>query len=476
MGPRVHTRRRWAGLLLTAAATGGSLLVGAPWSAQTSTSGAGEVGGDVVGGLPVLDDVRPAIAALLIPGGQADPFSAQFCTGVLIAPRVVATTAACTTDETNLALPSSLGALALLDQADTNPPRTGSLHVIDGVSRHPGFDPMTSVDDLALLRLHTAVPSSRAQPMPIAEPAAYPPGTPATVTGWGSTDPTPDHHSDFPSRLHAAVVPITSDAFCDEQYDPPDIPDDTTVCAGGTGLTGSCQFDGGAPLTVTVEGNDELVGLASFGPSQGCTRPGWPDAYVELAGYLPFLDAHIADTTTPTFTDVRFGHPFLTEIWAAKADGLVDGYPDGRYRSMAPVSRQAMAAFLHRLSGAPSGPFPDPGFTDVGPTTPFATEIAWMAAEGITIPGEDRAFRPSAPVSRGAMAAFLHRLAGSPPGPFPDPGYRDATSSHPFGLAIAWMADAGITNGYPDGSFRPAAVVRRGPMAAFLGRMQALLP
>ena len=489
MGPRKRTARRWGGGLVLVLALVASTLA-APAASATAVDpsrrpaaqgptppgpGSGDGGGAVVGGVPLVDDVRPAVAALLIPGGGSDPFSAQFCTGVLIAPRVVATTASCVTDQAGQVLPGSLGALALLDEADTTPPTTGSLHVIDGVSRHPGYDPITLADDLALVRLRTAVPAGRAAPLALADPASYPPGTLATVTGWGATNRNPTNIRDYPSRLHAAVVPVTTDAACDAAYTGPEIDDETTVCAGGTGRAGSCDFDGGAALTVTVAGRDRLVGLASFGPPEGCTVLGKPDAYVELAGFASFLEAHVEDTVTPVFSDVRFGYPFLAEVWAMREAGVVTGFGDGSYRPTALVTRQAMAAFLHRLAGAPRGPFPDPGFTDVGPDTPFADEIAWLASEGISRPDEQGAFRPGAPVSRGALAAFLHRLAGSPPGPFPDARFRDATPEHPFGTAIAWLAHQGITTGYPDGSFRPAEPVRRGPMAAFLHRAQAVL-
>jgi hypothetical protein len=50
-------------------------------------------------------------------------------------------------------------------------------------------------------------------------------------------------------------------------------------------------------------------------------------------------------------------------------------------------------------------------------------------------------------------------------GPFPDvPG------SHPFATEIENMANAGITGGFPDGTFRPDNPVTRASMAAFLGR------
>jgi hypothetical protein len=68
------------------------------------------------------------------------------------------------------------------------------------------------------------------------------------------------------------------------------------------------------------------------------------------------------------------------------------------------------------------------------------------------------------------LAAFLHRLADAPAGPFPDPGFTDVPVGHPFYDEIAWLAAAGITDGYDDGTFRPLTTVSRQAMMAFLYR------
>lgn len=50
-------------------------------------------------------------------------------------------------------------------------------------------------------------------------------------------------------------------------------------------------------------------------------------------------------------------------------------------------------------------------------------------------------------------------------GPFPDVG-----AGHPFATEIENMSEAGITGGFPDGTFRPSSPVTRQSMAAFMGR------
>ena len=77
------------------------------------------------------------------------------------------------------------------------------------------------------------------------------------------------------------------------------------------------------------------------------------------------------------------------------------------------VSRQATAAVLHRLAGEP-GTAADPGFADVGPDHPFRTAVAWAAGSGIATGYDDGTFGPDRDVSRQAMAAFLHRYVVGP--------------------------------------------------------------
>ena len=50
-------------------------------------------------------------------------------------------------------------------------------------------------------------------------------------------------------------------------------------------------------------------------------------------------------------------------------------------------------------------------FPDVSTSHPFHSEIDWLVANGITEGYSDGTYRPSQPVSRGSMAAFLQRLA-----------------------------------------------------------------
>jgi len=172
------------------------------------------------------------------------------------------------------------------------------------------------------------------------------------------------------------------------------------------------------------------------------------------------------------FSDVPVGAPFRLEIGWLASTGITTGWPDGTFHPSAPVERQAMAAFLYRFAGSPD--FTPPvteSFSDVSSSHPFFTEIEWLASTGITTGYPDHTFHPSAPVERQAMAAFLYRYAGSPAFTAPvTASFSDVPVGAPFRLEIEWLAQTGITTGYPDGTFHPSANVERQAMAAFLYR------
>jgi predicted acyl esterase len=122
------------------------------------------------------------------------------------------------------------------------------------------------------------------------------------------------------------------------------------------------------------------------------------------------------------FNDVSDANPFCADITWLSDEGITGGFADGSFGPVAPVTRGSMAAFLYRLAGSPLGPTPvcaDAPFSDVGPSHVFCGEIGWLATTGVTGGYEDGTFRPGQPVSRQNMAAFLYRLAGSPLGPTP---------------------------------------------------------
>lgn len=162
------------------------------------------------------------------------------------------------------------------------------------------------------------------------------------------------------------------------------------------------------------------------------------------------------------------GSPAARAVQCLNDLAVVEGYADGSFGANRLVTRQAFAAFVHRMQGAPQPQRLD-WFEDVGPDHPFVVPIAWLAESGLANGYDDGLFHPNRAMTRQAAAAFVYRIAGEPHAPVGAP-FEDVDRTHPFAREIGWLADQGITRGYADGSFRPTEDLRRGPAARLLVR------
>jgi hypothetical protein len=165
----------------------------------------------------------------------------------------------------------------------------------------------------------------------------------------------------------------------------------------------------------------DIIWLASAGITRGCDPNGiefCPDNTVSRGQMAAFLVRFLSLTDTGggnTFTDDD-GSIFEDDIAKLATAGITTGCnpPENtRFCPGDPVTREQMAAFLVR-----SLQLTDDGggntFTD-DDGSPFEADIAKLAAAGITggCNPDGTAFCPRVHVTRGQMAAFLHRSAGS---------------------------------------------------------------
>jgi len=113
---------------------------------------------------------------------------------------------------------------------------------------------------------------------------------------------------------------------------------------------------------------------------------------------------------------------------------------------------------------------PDPvDFPDVAPDSVHAESIRRLVAAGITQGFEDGTFRPALPVTRQQMATFLTRALGLE---VPDERFvfTDVSEDNVHFDAIQALAAAGITLGCDEQRFCPDESVTRQAMASFLTR------
>ena len=166
------------------------------------------------------------------------------------------------------------------------------------------------------------------------------------------------------------------------------------------------------------------------------------------------------------FGDVADGE-FYTEAvqWMVDHD-ITSGTSPGCFSPGNATTRGQVATFIHRAEGAPAGG--SSGFADVASGAYYAGAVGWMVDAGVTTGTTPFTFEPDRLVTRGELATFLHRAAGSPPGggeSFVDVGPGDF-----FADAVGWMVAEGITTGTSPTTFSPHRYVTRGEVATFLHR------
>ena len=166
--------------------------------------------------------------------------------------------------------------------------------------------------------------------------------------------------------------------------------------------------------------------------------------------------------STP-FTDIA-GSPFKSDIEWVYTAGITSGCTATTYCPEGYVTREQMASFLARALKL-TGTAPD-AFTD-DETSPHEPNINLVAKAGIATGCAATKYCPAALVSREQMASFLARalkLAGSAPDAFTD----DEQSIHEPNINL--VAREGVATGCGTSKYCPTANVTRGQMAAFLHR------
>ncbi|WP_185959506.1 S-layer homology domain-containing protein [Planococcus salinarum] len=168
--------------------------------------------------------------------------------------------------------------------------------------------------------------------------------------------------------------------------------------------------------------------------------------------------AHFSDVTS-----------FKEEIEFLSGLKIINGYPDGTYRPTSPILRVQAVMMIMRDLGLAEGDFPNPGFTDIRPGDMGYEDVAAAHYYGLISGKSATVFDPKGHLTREEMAKILsnaYELGGLYP-----PGFSDVSNQSWSTPYVYALAANGITNGYPDGTFRPKVTIDRGQFAAFMARI-----
>lgn len=242
----------------------------------------------IIGGEVTPDGERPWMASLQS-GGQ------HFCGGSVIASRWILTAAHCVEDG------NADGLQVQVNVNDLSNSGEGERHNVAQIYNHPGYAQGESTD-IALLYLASEISSS----VPVLALAdtdlmdeGATPGTLATVSGWGNTS---TNGENFPDKMHQVNVPVVSNETCNSSAAYGGQVQDTEICAGySEGGRDSCQGDSGGPLTVFYNGQENQVGVVSWG--EGCAVPDKYGVYARVAALKTWVDSVMAGNTDTPPTD-----------------------------------------------------------------------------------------------------------------------------------------------------------------------------
>ncbi|GLG92354.1 Chymotrypsin, partial [Gryllus bimaculatus] len=229
----------------------------------------------VIGGTVASQGQIPWQAALVLDG-------AGFCGGSLISSTYVLTAAHCTAGITSFQV--TLGA------SNIQTSQTGTVvQTTRNKIQHASYNPSTINNDIALLRLSTAVSSTsyiRTIRLPRSSQASNTfQGSTAIVSGFGRTSGT----SGISPSLRYASLTVISNTNCALYFG--NSINSYKVCTTGASGRSPCNGDSGGPLFITdSDGSYTQIGLVSFG-SNGCLAS-YPAVFTRLTSYLSWISSN----------------------------------------------------------------------------------------------------------------------------------------------------------------------------------------
>lgn len=173
------------------------------------------------------------------------------------------------------------------------------------------------------------------------------------------------------------------------------------------------------------------------------------------------------------FTDVHTGDWFYDAVEYAYENGMMDGIGNNLFSPNGTTTRAMIVTILHRLENQPASGTSI--FTDVPAGQWYTNAVAWAAANGIVDGYGDGRFGPNDTITREQMAAILYRYAQfkgydvSNTGNLS--GYTDAAQVSEWArTAMGWANAQGLITGNTATTLNPTGSATRAEVATILMR------
>jgi len=162
---------------------------------------------------------------------------------------------------------------------------------VESITLHESYNPVTLNNDIAILKLKTALTfNEKVRPACLPDASFNPEGI-AVASGWGLIGQFP---SVSPLNLHYVTKPVITNDKCTQPNTswPSEWITAGMICAGDEdGGESACRGDSGGPLIVPKGSNDDtavVIGATSWGPGE-CGTEDYPSVYAYVTYYLDWI-------------------------------------------------------------------------------------------------------------------------------------------------------------------------------------------
>ena len=170
------------------------------------------------------------------------------------------------------------------------------------------------------------------------------------------------------------------------------------------------------------------------------------------------------------YTDVPDNYTYYEEIMFLQGNGVIN--PGTEFGVNDIVTREEVAVMVAKAVGLKGLTPVDTKFSDVKENNENSGYIQAAVNAGIINGYEDGTFKPRAKVTRGHMAAFIAR--GFKLSTQANITFKDVVKGSTSFEAVRQLAHEGITTGYVDGTFKPNENLSRAHISVFLARAMSV--
>ncbi|MCA1041645.1 S-layer homology domain-containing protein [Bacillus infantis] len=174
-------------------------------------------------------------------------------------------------------------------------------------------------------------------------------------------------------------------------------------------------------------------------------------------------------------SDIEYVFKDLKNHWGSHyvehgyALGFLNGYPDGMFKPGMNVTKAQFVKMIVAAKGYSLKMPASPSYSDVRSSDWYYPYIETaLSQQLIPSPEEKAGYQPNASITREEIAAISAKALSLEP--LDKDVFKDSQDMSDSGYAAA-LAQAGVVNGYPDGTFRPKKSLTRAEAAAIISKL-----